>query len=166
MIRGPVLPQLRDSLWSLVSRRLDAIERGLTLVVEGLDCSGGQLGQVDGLARDAMGGPVLVLLAVDGDALLSARVLSACEFLTRVGDSLVTAVPEANFCSGIGGRVLLVGTEASAASLELLRRLPLPAFQVCRLEPFRLAGTERFAVRWLSADGFWSLASQAAPFPR
>jgi hypothetical protein len=100
-----------------------------------------------------MGGPVLVLLAVDGDALLSARVLSACEFLTRIGDSLVTAVPEANFCCGVGGRVLLVGTEASAASLELLRRLPLPAFQVCRLEPFRLAGTERFAVRWLSAEG-------------
>ncbi|HEU4419203.1 MAG TPA: hypothetical protein VFT55_09710 [Planctomycetota bacterium] len=166
MIRGPVLPQLRDSLWSLVSRRLDAIERGLTLVVEGLDCSGGQLGQVDGLARDAMGGPVLVLLAVDGDALLSARVLSACEFLTRVGDSLVTAVPEANFCGGIGGRVLLVGTEASAASLELLRRLPLPAFQVCRLEPFRLAGTERFAVRWLSADGAASAPRLAvAPTP-
>lgn len=166
MIRGPVLPQLRDSLWSLVSRRLDAIERGLTLVVEGLDCSGGQLGQVDGLARDAMGGPVLVLLAVDGDALLSARVLSACEFLTRVGDSLVTAVPEANFCGGIGGRVLLVGTEASATSLELLRRLPLPAFQVCRLEPFRLAGTERFAVRWLSADGTASAPRSAvAPTP-
>jgi len=166
MIRGPVLPQLRDSLWSLVSRRLDAIERGLTLVVEGLDCSSGQLGLVDGLARDAMGGPVLVLLAVDGDALLSARVLSACEFLTRVGDSLVTAVPEANFCGGIGGRVLLVGTEASASSLELLRRLPLPAFQVCRLEPFRLAGTERFAVRWLSAEGTASSPRMAvAPTP-
>ena len=166
MIRGPVLPQLRDSLWSLVSRRLDAIERGLTLVVEGLDCSGGQLGAVDGLARDAMGGPVLVLLAVDGDALLSARVLSACEFLTRVGDSLATAVPEASFCGGIGGRVLVVGTEASATSLELLRRLPLPAIQVCRLEPFRLAGTERFAVRWLSAEGTASSPRPAvAPTP-
>jgi len=166
MIRGPVLPQLRDSLWSLVARRLDAIERGLTLVVEGLDCSGGQLGPVDGLARDAMGGPVLVLLAVDGDALLTARVLSACEFLTRVGDSLVTAVPEANFCGGIGGRVLLVGTDASATSLESLRRLPLPAFQVCRLEPFRLAGTERFAVRWLSAEGANSSPRlAAAPTP-
>ena len=164
MIRGPVLPQHRDSLWSLVARRLDAIERGLTLVVEGLDCSGGQLGPVDGLARDAMGGPVLVLLAVDGDALLSARVLSACEFLTRVGDSLVTAVPEANFCGGIGGRVLLVGTDASATSLELFRRLPLPAFQVCRLEPFRLAGTERFAVRWLSAEGTNS-SPRLAPAP-
>ena len=123
------------------------------MVVEGLDCSGGQLGLVDGLARDAMGAPVLVLLAVEGDALLSARVLSACEFLTRIGDSLVAAVPEANFCCGIGGRVLLVGTDSAATSLESLRRLPLAAFHVCRLEPFRLAGTERFAVRWLPQEG-------------
>ena len=38
MIRGPVLPKMRDSLWELVSARLDQIESGLTLVLESLEC--------------------------------------------------------------------------------------------------------------------------------
>jgi hypothetical protein len=151
MIRGPILPQLRESLWTLVSTRLDMVERGLELVLEGLDCSGGQLGLVEGLARDASGAPVLVLLAVDGDALLTARVLAAADFLQRLGDALVTAVPEARLCLGAVGRVLVVGTEAASASLDSLGRLPVPGLQVCRLEPFRIAGGERFAVRWLPA---------------
>lgn len=150
MIRGPVLPQVREHLWSLVSTRLDRVESGLRLVLEGLDCSDGQLGLVEGLARDAMGGPVLVLLAAEGDALLPARVLAAGNFLARVADALVRAVPEASFCPGVSGRVLVVGTEAARASLEQVASLPVPALQVCTLEPFRVAGTERFAVRWLA----------------
>ena len=58
MIRGPVLPKVRDSLWSLLSPRLDQLESGLTLVHEPLECGDPALGTVDGLARDAMGGPV------------------------------------------------------------------------------------------------------------
>ena len=159
MIRGPVLPQQRETLWPLVAGRLDAIERGLVLVFEGLDCAGGQLGLVDGLARDAGGAPVLVLLAIDGDALLSARVLAAVEFLDRLGDSLANALPEAGLCPGSPGRVVVVGTDVLGATLERIRRLGLKGVQVCRLEPFRIAGTERFAVCWLadahggSADG-------------
>jgi len=150
MIRGPVLPHLRESLWALVSSRLERIESGLTLVMEGLDCSDGQLGAVDGLARDAAGAPVLVLLAVEGDSLLQARALAAGQFLQRVGDALASAVPEANFRPGARGRLLLVGTDASAALLAQAQRLPLPSLQVCSLEPFRIAGSERFAVRWLT----------------
>lgn len=160
MIRGPVLPQSRESLWTLLASRLDCLESGLELVHEGLDCSDGQLGLVECLARDAMGAPVLVLLAVDGDALLPARVWSACEFLTRVGTSLAASVPEANFCSA-PGRVFVVGTAAAAAALESLSRLSLPSLLTCRLEPFRLAGVERFAVRWLSRDAV--PAAVAAP---
>lgn len=153
MIRGPVMPQMREGLWSLVANRLDSLETGLTLVLEGLDCSGGQLGAIQGLARDANGAPVLLLLAVDGDALLSARVLSAVEFLDRVGDSLSLAIPEGGFAAGVRGRIVVVGTETAAASFELLRRLPFAALQLCRLEPFRIAGSERFAVRWLATSG-------------
>src|SRR5687768_16439437 len=80
MIRGPVLPQSRDSLWALVANHLDSIESGLVLAMKDLDCSDGQLGPIEGLARDANGAPVLVLLAVENDALLSARVLRAIEF--------------------------------------------------------------------------------------
>lgn len=149
MIRGPILPQLREGLWAIVAARLDAIERGLELVFEGFDCSNGQLGLVDGLGRDAMGAPVLIVLALDGDAMLASRVLSAREFLQRVGDALATALPEASFCPGTIGRVLVVGTEHSAASVDQLHRFGFSGVQICRLEPFRIAGQERFAVQWL-----------------
>lgn len=149
MIRGPVLPQQRDSLWPLVAGRLDAIERGLTLVLEGLDCSNGQLGLVDGIARDASGAPVLIVIATESDALLSARVLAAVEFLQRLGDSLVHALPEAGLSTGVCGRVVVVGTDVAGAALDRIKRLALKSVQVCRLEPFRVAGMERFAVRWL-----------------
>lgn len=160
MIRGPVLPQQRESLWPLVANRLTAIERGLTLVFEGLDCSGGQFGAVDGLARDAGGGPVLLVLATEGDSLLMARVLAASEFLERLGDSLVTALPEAGLSVGAVGRVVVVGTEVVAGVLERLRRLPIAGVHVCCLEPFRIAGSERFAVRWLAAGSVPQVAAR------
>ena len=163
MIRGPVLPQAREGLWSLVSVRLDQIERGLTLVMEAFDCSGGQLGVVEGLARDAAGGPVLVVLALDGDALLVPRVLAAADFLLRVGDALVEAGPEAQLTVGARGRVLAIGTDASYAAIEALRRLPVAGLQVCRLEPFRVAGSERFAVRHLAVGAPAFSAAEPEP---
>ena len=147
MIRGPVLPQTRDSLWSLVATRLDQVESGLTLVSENFDCSDGAVGPIEGLARDAVGGPVLVLLALDGDAMLPARALAAGRFLERVGDSLAAAMPEAGFCPDAPSRVLLIGTEGGAA-IEEVFRLPIEGLHACSLEPFRVAGSERFAVRW------------------
>ncbi len=147
MIRGPVLPQTRDSLWSLVATRLDQVESGLTLVSENFDCSDGAVGPIEGLARDAVGGPVLVLLALDGDALLPARALAAGRFLERVGDALAAAMPAAGFCPDAPSRVLLIGTEGGAA-IEEVFRLPIEGLHACSLEPFRVAGSERFAVRW------------------
>jgi hypothetical protein len=152
MMRGPVLPHARDALWGLLAGRLDTIERGLTLVAESLDCSGGQLPPVDGLARDAAGAPVLVLVATEGDALLAARALGGLAFLERVGDALPEAVPEAAFCPGVPGRVVVVvASDAASTAVDGLVRAALPALQVCRLEPFRLGASERFAVRWLCA---------------
>lgn len=153
MIRGPVLPQLRASAWARLAPQLDALEHGLCLVLEGVDCSAGQFGLVEGLARDAMGAPVLVLVAVDGDGLLTARVHAACEFLARVGGALAAAVPEAELIAGAAGRVLVVGTDSGAAALELLCRLPLPGLEVCRVETFRVAGCERSVVHWLVERG-------------
>ena len=153
MIRGPVLPQMRDSLWGLVASRLEQIEAGLTLVQETLDCSDGELGPVEGLARDAVGGVVLVMLATDGDALLSARALSAGRFLSRVHNALPRAVPEAKYCPGVPARILLVGTESTCEAMDEVMSLPIEGLQACVLEPFRIAGQERFAVRWLHSSG-------------
>ncbi|MBL8751171.1 MAG: hypothetical protein JNK78_18580 [Planctomycetes bacterium] len=140
---------MRDALWALVSVRLDAIERGLVLVAEGIDCSAGQTGLVDGLARDANGAPVLLLVATDTDGLLPARTIAACDFLQRVGDAFGAAVPEGNFCAGRTGRVIVVSGDGGRSAVEMLRRLPLVGLEACRLEAFRIGGAERFAVRWL-----------------
>ena len=150
MIRGPVLPTMRDSLWSLVSTRLDRLESGLTLALESFECGDAALGSVEGLARDAMGGPVLVMLAVEGDTLLASRALAASQFLQRVGASMAQAVPEASLADGVAGRLVVVGTEGSAALVEQVVALKLHGVMACTLEPFRVAGSERFAVRWMS----------------
>lgn len=157
MMRGPVLPQSRDALWALVSGRLDVIERGLTVVFEGFDCADGHLGGIEGLARDAEGAPVLVVLARPDDPLLVPRALDAVSFLARVGDALAAAIPEAGFGSGVAGRVLVVAADGTASLCEPLLRHASARLQICALEPFRVAGSERFAVRWL-AD-----ARRAAP---
>ena len=151
MIRGPVLPQGRERLWALVAQRLAVIETGLELVSETLDCSGDRHGAIEGLCRDASGAPVLVALAVDGDAMLLPRILAAAEFLDRVGVGFAAAVPEGTFCPDARPRLLVVGTEASTDAMRTLLRVGLPELEACRLEPFRLAGSERFAVRWLDA---------------
>lgn len=170
MIRGPALPQSRETLWPLIAARLGRIETGLTLVLESLDCSDGALGPVEGLARDAVGGAVLVVLAVEGDELLPARALSAGQFLQRVGDAMARAVPEANFCPGVPPRVLIVGRESAATAIERVSALPIVGLHACTLEPFRLAGRDRFAVRWLVSSGVQPVApelpvesAQAAP---
>ncbi|MBM3962968.1 MAG: hypothetical protein FJ306_13865 [Planctomycetes bacterium] len=155
------MPQSRDALWSFVSGRLHAIQPGLTLVFDGFDCADGELGAIEGLARDADGAPVLVLLARDGDPLLAQRALAAAAFLERVGDGLALAIPEGGFRSGLTGRALVVAVAGAAAALRPLVRQTSASLQVCALEPFRVAGKERFAVRWLD-DG--ARAPATAPF--
>lgn len=153
MIRGPVLPQAREALWALLAERLDVLERGLVLVAENVDCTDGRFGLADGLARDAMGAPVLLLVATESDAQLPLRVLAAAEFFARTGDALAAAVPEGCFCADRTGRVVVVGGVGGRASLDLVQRLAVDGLQVCRLEAFRIGGAERFAVRWLPTAG-------------
>jgi hypothetical protein len=162
MIRGPVLPHSRDGLWAIVSARLDSIEQGLTLVAPAFDASNGRFGAVDALARDASGAPVLLVLAVDDDPLLGPRVFDAVEFLQRVGGALASAVPEAEFVPGAVGRVVVVAANGSAGALQVLGRRVPAGVEVCRLEAFRLAGSERFAVIW-QGTGANGLVPGASP---
>lgn len=161
MIRGPILPQTRENLWNLVSPRLDIVERGLELVAAGFDCSDGQLGLVEGLARDALGAPVLVALAVEGDPLLLPRICAALEFLERVGDALACAVPEARFVPGVAGRVMVIAVGTAQSAVQALLRLRSKQLQVCLLEPFRMGSEERIAVRWQVAAPLVTGASAA-----
>ncbi|MFM1872525.1 MAG: hypothetical protein RL398_1947 [Planctomycetota bacterium] len=152
MIRGPVLPQAREKLWALVSPRLEVVEPGLRLVSAGFDCSEGQLGAIEGLARDAAGAPVLVLVAAEGDGLLAARVCAALDFLERVGPALAAAVPEGCFVPNLRARVLVIASAAAHGALAGLHRISAACLQACILEPFRLGTEERFAVRWTLAS--------------
>lgn len=151
MIRGPVLPQSRDALWALVAGRLDAVQRGLTLVSEGFDCANGRLGAIEGLARDVDGAPVLLLLARRDDPLLLPRALDAVAFLQRLGPALAAALPEAGFQAGRRGRLVVIAADGDAAACQPLLLHASPTLHVCALEPFRLGGMERVAVRWLAA---------------
>lgn len=151
MIHGPVLPQSRDALWALMAGRLDAIQRGLCLVSEGFDCANGRLGTIEGLARDVDGAPVLLLIARADDPLLVPRALDAAAFVQRVGPALAMALPEAGFQVGRAGRVLVIAAGGDVAICTPLLRHASPSLHVCALEPFRIGGKERFAVRWLAA---------------
>jgi hypothetical protein len=120
------------------------------LVAEALEC--GVHGHVDALARDALGAPVLVVVANAADPAFVGRAIDAADFLARVGRRMGTVVPEGEFSSG-GGRVFAIGGSESVAHLELLARLPVAALWVGRLERFRLGGSERLVVDWLSRGG-------------
>src|SRR5690606_7557348 len=50
----------------------------------------------------------------------------------------------------VAGRVLLVGTESAAGMIRQVCELPIVGLHACTLEPFRIGGRERFAVRWLA----------------
>jgi hypothetical protein len=76
---------------------------------------------------------------------------------------LVEAVPEAQLAVGARGRVLAIGTDASHAAIEALRRMPVAGLQVCRLEPFRVAGSERFAVRHLVVGAAAAVTKEPEP---
>ncbi len=156
MICGPMHPFGRDGLRQLLRERSGAIEHGLRLLHEDLDCSRGALPPVDGICRDAVGRAVLVLLAGDDDATLPARVLQARAFCARNGAALERAMPEL----GVGFatfRLLVVGQSLDADTLAMLASLRLPQLEVCEVEPFRLGGQERLAVRLMNgavgADG-------------
>ena len=163
MIRGPVLPQAREKLWALVSPRLDIVEPGLQLVAGAFDCSDGQLGPIEGLARDAAGAPVLGLVATEGDGLLVARVCAALDFLERVGPALATSVPEGCFVPNLRGRVLVIASAVAHGALAGLHRISAACLQACILEPFRLGTEERFAVRWTLASVGAAAATDESP---
>jgi hypothetical protein len=154
---------VREGLWPLVASRLESIEAGLQLVHEHIDCGSSQLGPAEGLLRDAGGAPVVLLVAADGDALLPGRVLAALDFHERIGPSLAVALPAAGFLPGAAGRVLVVGSGAGLAPLSVLIRLAPVGLAVCQLEPFRLAGAEHFAVRWLATGVSGDRVAAATP---
>jgi hypothetical protein len=144
MICGPAQSG-RDALIQLLRNRAGMVEHGLRLMQEELDCGHGS--SVDGICRDALGRAVLVLLE-DPESSLPGRVLQAHGFWTRNADALERALPELGIAF-TPFRILVLGQRFDRVALEALERLRLPELSVCELEPFRIGGQDRIAVRLL-----------------
>lgn len=147
MIRSPVQPTSREELWQWVRQRPDSIERGLRVVAERVDLSGGALGPAEALLRDAQGGAVLLLVGVGADPLLVARVLASHAFLVRNAVALVRALPEAELRGGDRFRMIVLGDRLDLQLVGQLQRLALPELQILLAEAFEVAGQERLVLR-------------------
>lgn len=147
MIRGPVLPLVREGLWRIVQQHPEWFEHGLKLVVEGLDLGSDGLGRVDGLMRDARGGPVLVFTTDPNDSALPARIVAAHGFWARNAAGMSRALPEAALRCGQRCRLLVIGTGLSTAVDEALRRLQLAELEVVEVDRFQVGGQDRLVLR-------------------
>ena len=143
MIRGPVLPLLRDGLWRLLKQRTALFERGLRLVAEQVELGTGELAPVDGLMRDAGGAPVLVFTTDDREPTLPARVLAAYAFWVRNADGMARALPEADLREAARCRVLIIGSRLREETVQALVQLQLGALEIVEVDTFRLGAHER-----------------------
>jgi hypothetical protein len=147
MIRGPILPLTRDGLWNLVVEAPARIERGLRLVAEDLDFGTGDLGNVDGLLRDAAGNPVLVLVTDPSDSALIARISLVYAFWQRNHRSLSRAIPEAQMRNPGSFRILVLAAALAQGSVEMLERLAIAQLEIIEFERFQVGAQERLVVR-------------------
>jgi hypothetical protein len=146
MICGPTLVNGREGLRQLLRERAGMIEHGLRLLQEDLDCGQGRA--IDGVGRDAVGRAVLVLVGDAGDCGLPARVLQAQAFCLRNAEALERALPELGIAF-VPFRILVIGQAFDRFVLDALEGLRVPELTVCELEPFRIGGQDKIAVRML-----------------
>ena len=135
-----------ESLLAWARAGLHAVEHGLVAVADGLDCGGGA---AELLARDALGAPVVVVVATAADRTAAARVIAAHDFLARNPGCLPRLLPECGFDARLAPRITVVSAGLAAHGVESLRRLAIDELEVLEVEWFQLGGTSRAAVRRL-----------------
>lgn len=135
-----------DSLRAWARSALHGLEHGLQAVADGLDCGGGA-GEL--LARDALGAPVVVVVACAADRTVAARVAAAHEFLVRNPAVAARILPESGFDPRLAPRILVLSAGIASHALDALRRLAIDALEVLEIEGFQLSDQPRVAVRRL-----------------
>jgi len=134
------------SLRTWAHSALHGLEHGLAAVAEGLDCGGGA-GEL--LARDALGAPVVVVIACAADRTVAARVAAAHEFLARNPAVAARILPDSGFDPRLAPRILVLSAGIASHVLDALRRLAIDGLEVLEIEGFQLGDQPRVAVRRL-----------------
>jgi hypothetical protein len=148
MISGPTIPRTPAGVRGLIQRHLGAAERGLSVVVEDLEL--GDDCEVDALARDAAGAPVLVFGAVPGNGRsLSRRVLNAHTWFRSHGRFLVREYGEHGLDPAARVRLLVLGLDFLADTVRDLQSLGLEDLQVHEFCSFTVGGELRLGVTQL-----------------
>lgn len=158
MLPQPTAWHEPDSLRAWARDALHGLEHGLRAVADGLDCGGGA-GEL--LARDALGAPVVVVVACAADRTVAARVAAAHEFLARNPAVCARLLPEGGFDPRLAPRILVLTAGLPAHGLDALRRLAIDDLEVLELEGFRLDDQPRVAVRRLLGAALPEPASAA-----
>ncbi|MHC4515697.1 MAG: hypothetical protein ACYS5W_18625, partial [Planctomycetota bacterium] len=148
MISGPTIPRTPDGVRGLIQRHLGVAERGLSLVVEDLELGDGC--EVDALARDAAGAPVLVFGAVPGNSRgLAMRVLSAHAWFQSHGSFLVREYADHALDPAAPVRLVVLGLDFLADTVRDLESLALENLQVHQFCSFAVGGQLRVGVTQL-----------------
>lgn len=137
MISGPVFPRTRGGLMELVERQLDQVERGLAVLETDLELEPGC--EIEALARDAAGRPVLVLLVDPGEPRqITPRLLAARAWLAAGTPLLARALSTPGVDWSLPLRFVVVGFEVSDALVEQLAQAGGGQLDVYELRPFRI----------------------------
>jgi hypothetical protein len=145
MICGPIIPNTLASLRDLIVQEASLIERGLHVV--GQDLVLGSAAQVDALACDADGAPVLLFAAApEVNGSLPARVLAARSWIAQNAAWLVDEIGDPSLRADRPPRCIVVGLEILADTLAELRRLEVDGLAVLQFSTFSLGGRQRLGL--------------------
>ena len=151
MISGPIFPRTREGLWNLTRQNLDLIEHGLTIVQSDLCLDGGE--RIDGLCRDALGHPTLLLCGEGVDEVgIVSRAIEMQAWVTAHGNLLEQALPLRGLRYDFPVRVIILVFDISFDTLQRLRGLAALPIEVYQARSFIVDGETLVGVKPLAGE--------------
>ncbi len=138
MVNGPSISGTPAGVRKLVRQHLGLVERGLQPICEDLELGNG--GRVDVLAADLTGAPVLVFAVSPSEAgKLTSRLVNAAAWFRQHGPMLEPQLPEAKINLEASPRLLVLGVEILADTMQDIMGLGLESLQVYQFCQFTVA---------------------------
>lgn len=145
MICGPFIPNTLTSTRDLIVQEAGRVEHGLRVLAE--DLVFGHQGEVDALACDASGAPVLMFAAApEASQGLAARILAAHNWLHDNIAWLAQEVGDSGLRAELPPRVFVIGLEVLADTVTELRGLGIPGLTILQFCTFSVSGNRRLGV--------------------